>query len=429
MVQQVYIPEKRNALEKIMQGLQVAQSVMGIKSQYDQLKINDYKLKQIAEDEAATKRREAGEFTEDEVSNLYRVPAGTKGAAVGYVQAVDRTPEGKAIYDEETGKPRTKLQQFYYIGKDPALIQSYLDKQSQYAVKIDENNIRARGGIPKVDIESGRVKNWSLSPKEGTIQSFYYDPSTQQDIPIWISPETARAVKTGEGDGQAKAPKWAEKSTELLSGWSAARRSGIDDPTEQQALEFSPLFVNDKITTYSKDIKEDDINFMAALERFDKEIGIDYSIDNGNIVKTKSKNITGVTDYKSAVPSTGVMGYFGRTLTDKNAIRNQSTVAGVVNLLLQKRSGAAISESEAARLASELNVAAGNNDPEGVRKVMGELRDKLRRYYETKTLSLPPAAKQKLKETPSVPSPYSSIFRQKQSLTDEDAADVFMGGR
>lgn len=429
MVQPV-IPERRGAIEKIMQGLQVAQAVYGIKSAYDQNKLNEYKLKQIEEDEKEMKRREAGEFTEAEMSNLYRVAPDTKGASVGYVQSVERTPEGKAIYDEETGKPKTRLKQFFYIGKEPAQIQSYLDKQAQYTGRINDMNVRARGGIPKADIESGKVKNWSLTePKDKkAVKSFYFDPVTQQDVPIWISPEVARAIKNGEEPGQVKPPKWAKKNTDLLSGWSAARRSGIAEPSEQQALEFSPMFIDKKITQYKNDIKEEDINFMSAVEKFDREIGIDFAVKDGQVLSDRKQNIDGVTDAGSMVPTTGFFGIAGRRLVGQNAVRNQSTVAGIVNLLLQKRSGAAISEGEATRLATELNVAAGSNDPVAVRRVIGEIRDKMRKYYETKSLGLPPAVKQTLKDSPGVPSPYSPLFKAKQTLTDETAADVFMGG-
>ena len=428
-VAQVYIPEKKSAIDKIMQGLQVAQSVYGVKSAYDQNKLNELKMQEVEKEQSAQKRREIGEFTESEVSNLYKVPAGTKGASIGYVQKIERTPQGKAIYDEETGTPKTSLEQFHYIGKEPALIQSYLDKQAESTGRINEMNIRARGGIPISDINSGKVKNWSLQPKPGTVQSFYINPTTMQETPIWIAPETAKAVKSGDVPGKVSAPDWAKKDSEMLAGWSTAVANGIENPSAQQALENSPKFLNKKLTEYQNVIKEDDVNFLGALDRFDREIGIDYAVKDGQIVKDRKQNISGVTDTGSYLPTQGFFGGVGRAVLPKDATRNQATIAGIVNLLLQKRSGAAISPSEAGRLATELNTAVGNNDPVGVRKAMAEIRDKTKAYYETKAISLPPSVKKTLKDNPSVPSPYSPLFNTKKDLSDEDAADLFFSNQ
>ena len=422
-------PEKRSAIEKIMQGLQVAQSIYGIKSAYDQNKLNDLKMKEYEKEQEEEKRRQVGEFTESEASNLYQVQPGTKGASIGYLRQMERTPQGKVIYDDDTGQPKTSLKPFHYIGKEAAQIQSYLDKQTESTAKINDMNIRARGGIPLTDITTGKVKNWSLQPKPNTVQSFYNDPATQQEVPIWISAETAKAIKSGEVDGKVSAPDWAKKDSEMLAGWSTALANGIANPSAQQALENSPKFLNKKLTEYQNVIKEDDTNFIGALERFDREIGIDYSVKDGNIIKDKKQNISGVTDSTSMIPTTGISGLVGRRILSPESTRNQATIAGVVNLLLQKRSGAAISESEATRLATELNTAAGNNDAEGIRRVMAEIREKTRAYYETKALSLPKSLKEILKNNPSVPSPFSPIFKTKQNITDEDAADLFMGSK
>lgn len=428
MVTGVYIPEKRGAIDKIMQGLQVAQSVIGLKSAYEQSKLNDLKMKEIEKEQEANKRRESGQFTESEMANLYQVSPGTKGASIGYVQKIERTPEGRPIYDVDTGQPKTSMQKFHYINKDSAQIQSYLDKQAESTARINDMNIRARGGVPLSDITNGRVKNWSLKPIQGTVQSFYTDPVTMQEVPIWIAPEVSKSIKSGDTGGKPVAPDWAKKDSELLAGWSTAINDGIANPTAQQALEHSPKFLNKKLTEYQNVIKEDDVNFLAALDRFDKEIGIDYAIKDGQIVKDKKQGIAGVTDSGSYLPTSGLFGAVGRTILSKEATRNQGTIAGVVNLLLQKRSGAAINESEAGRLAAELNTAAGNNDPEAIRRVMAEIRDKTKAYYETKAISLPPSVKKTLKENPSVPSPYAPLFNSKKDLSNEDAADILMRG-
>jgi hypothetical protein len=429
VVQEIRIPERRSALEKIAQGLSVASSIMGIKSQWEQSKVNELKMKEYEAEKEAAKRRQVGEFTESEVANLYKVQPGTKGSSIGYVQQMERTPQGKVIYNEETGQPKTSLKPFHYINKDAAQIQSYLDKQTESTAKVNELNIRARGGVPISDITTGKVKNWSLKPTEGTVKSFYIDPNTTEEVPIWVSPEVSRSVKTGGEFGKSVAPDWAKKNADMLAGWTAARESGIDNPTPQQALENDPKFLNKKLTEYQNVIKEDDTNFLAALDKFDRDIGIDYAVKDGQIFNDKKQNISGVTDAGGYVPTSGVFGVLGRTVLSPEATRNQGTIAGIVNLLLQKRSGAAISPQEAARLAAELNTAVGNNDAAGIRRAVAEIREKTKAYYETKSLTLPPSARKKLKENPSIPSPYSGLFKAKENLSDENAADVFMGGQ
>ena len=426
----MYIPEKRSGIDKIMQGLQVAQSVYGVKSAYDQNKLNEIKMQEAEKEQSAQKRREIGEFTESEVSNLYKVPAGTKGASIGYVQKIERTPQGKAIYDEETGTPKTSLEQFHYIGKEPALIQSYLDKQAESTARINEMNIRARGGIPISDINSGKVKNWSLKPDplKKQIQSFYIDPTNMQETPIWIDPITSKRIRTGD-DGTApkkEPPKGISPS--LKAGFYSAIESGIENPSIEDMEQYSPEFVDKKLIEYKKGIDDVDIEIKDALENIDELFGIDYYISQ-NKVSDKTQPIEGVTTSGSWLPTKGLAGGVGRAVIGKEGTRNKAAITGLTNVLLKVRSGAAITQEEAENFKAEISAAMGADDPVALRNALVRIRNKLEAKAAKLELGFPAKVKETIYNDPRLLSTKSKLFQKKKELSDEDAADLLMKQR
>ncbi len=421
---QVYIPEKKSAIDKIMQGLQVAQSVYGVKSAYDQNKLNELKMQEAEKQQEQQKRLDLGEFTEQEAAGLYRVEPETKGAAVGYVNKISRTPTGKIIYDPESGKPKEEKEKFYYITKDLAQVQNYLDKQSNYAQRLDDMKIRSEGGIPKSDIMSGKIKGISLTPpkdRSKAIQSFYYD-ELQNKVPVWISPEQAKVIKGGGEGGlgdEIKYPDWAKRNPDLLVGYSAAVRAGIPNPTESQAQEYSPIFVDKKMELYDKNIEREDMDLYFALDKVDKLIDID--------AENKNAPIPGVTDVAAWIPTTGWTGSMvrGSSALNDEQRQNLSAFDGVINIILKLRSGAAITQAEAENLKRELSLAYGKKNAGAVRGVMNEIRNKLKAWTEKQAFRLPQSAKDRLKQNPNYLSPYSPLFEKKKEKGDEGSADDF----
>lgn len=428
------IPERRSAIEKVMQGLQVASAVYGIKSAYDQNKLNQYKLDEIEkqklkeqEDLATNKRRSEGIFTEQEKTDVLEVAPGTRGSSLGYYQKMARTPEGKPVYDPETAKPKSDLTKFYYISKDSANIQSLVDKNAPVLIANYEAEVRGSGGVPLSDITSGKVKSYSLKPIPGSVKSFIEDPMTKSRTDIWIPPMIAKSVKTGEPvKEEPKPPKGI--SGDLLNGWYAARESGIENPTTTQMQEYSPTFVDRKVSELKKSISDEDIELHDALMNFDNQIGIDFGKKDGNIYDKKLP-VEGVTTAKSYLPSQGLFGIVGRTALSDEEKRNQAAIAGITNVLLKIRSGAAISVQEAESFKNEIQAARGNNDPVALRNAIARVRDKLKATFTKNELGLPPKAREMLKNTPNVPSTYSPLFQSKKNVSDEDVADQFMRGQ
>ncbi len=427
------IPERRGAIEKVMQGLQVASAVYGIKSAYDQNKLNEYKLEEIekqkvkeAEDLAIKKRRAEGEFTEQEKSEVFEVPIGTRGASLGYYQKQERTPGGKVIYDPETAKPKSQLTKFYYVSKDSATIQSLIDKNAASLIAADEAKIRGEGGIPLSDITGGKVKSYSLKPVANAVESWFPDPITNGRTKIWIPPQIAKSVKTGNEVKEVKPPKGI--TGDLLAGWYDAREAGIQNPTAQQMQDYSPTFIDKKLSELKKAISDNDIELHDALLNFDNQIGIDFGKKDGNVYDKKLP-IAGVTTASSYIPTSGAfgLGSLGRTILSEEEKRNQGATAGLTNVLLKIRSGSAITVQDAESFAREIQTAQGNNDPVGLRNAVSRIRDKMKASFTKNELNLPPKARQILKDAPNVPSTYSPLFQSKKQVSDEDVVDQFMG--
>jgi hypothetical protein len=109
------------------------------------------------------------------------------------------------------------------------------------------------------------------------------------------------------------------------------------------------------------------------------------------------------------------------------AQKNQSAIQGIVNILLSKRSGSAVTPSESERLARELNAAAGKNNPTELRAAMGRVRDTMKKGLQNFEFSLVPLAKEAVfKEAPLHSE--SPLF-QKNRFSDEQAARNFLKGQ
>jgi hypothetical protein len=428
------IPERRGAIEKVMQGLQVASAVYGIKSAYDQNKLNQYKLEEVEkqklkeqEELETKKRRSEGIFTEQEKTDVLEVTPGTRGSSVGYYQQMVRTPEGKPVYDPDTAKPKSDLKKFHYVSKDSATIQSLVDKNAPVLIANYEAEVRGQGGVPLSDITSGKVKSYSLKPIPGAVKSFIEDPITKARTDIWIPPQIAKSVKTGEPVKEEPTPPKGITG-DLLNGWYAAREAGIENPTTTQMQEYSPTFIDKKVSELKKSINENDIELHDALTNFDNQVGIDFGKKEGNIYDKKLP-IEGVTTASSYLPTQGLFGIAGRTVLSDESKKNQSAISGVTNVLLKIRSGAAITVQEAESFKNEIQAARGNNDPVALRNAIARVRDKLKAALTKNELGLPPKAREMLKNASDIPSTYSPLFRAKKDASDEDVADQFMRGQ
>jgi hypothetical protein len=426
---EVKIPEKRSAIEKIMQGLQVAQAVYGVKSAYDQNKLNQMKMEEYEKEQERKKRQELGDFTEEEASNLYRVEPSTKGSSVGWINKIERTPSGKVIYDTETMQPKTVREKFYYITKDRAQIQSYIDKQSEAAQRLEDMNVRAQGGVTKTDILSGKIRG-TTKYKDGYVKTFFYEPETQTKQDFWVDPTDLRTLRGtavgGKEPSKAEPPKGISPS--LKSGFYAAQEAGIENPTIKQMEEHSPEFVDKKITEYKKGIEDVDIELYDALQNIDNAFGIDYSVVQGG-VGGKEKPIEGVTTTGSWLPTTGLAGGVGRAVVGKEGASNKAAVQGLTNVLLKIRSGAAITQQEAENFKAEISAAMGANDPVALRNAIARIRGKLEAKVTKLELNFPKSVKDIIYGDDRLPSTKSSLFQKKKELSDEAAADLFMGGK
>lgn len=427
MAVQRVIPEKRSAIDKIMQGLQVAQAVYGVKSAYDQNKLNQLKMKEYEEEKATKERLGRNEYTEAEQTQLYKVPPSTKDSSVGWVEKIERTPEGKIMYDPDTLEPKKKREKFYFITKDQATIQAYLNKQSESAQKLDDIETLSSGGVPMSYITTGKVKNISTKPKSGFIQSWYKEPETQEKVPIWIDPMASKSMRSG-GDGVIMREPPKGISPNLTSGFWAAIESGIENPTIEDMEQNSPEFIDKKMVEYKKGIEDVDIEIKDALENIDDLFGIDYAVTKDGVVSDKNQQIEGVTTTGSWLPTTGVAGGIGRSVIGNAGARNKAAITGLTNVLLKVRSGAAITKEEAENFKAEISSAMGANDPVALRNAVARIRNKLEAKAAKLELGFPAKLKEVIYKDPRLLTTKSKLFQKKKEMSDEDAADLFLRG-
>jgi hypothetical protein len=79
MAMGVAMPQQKDPLDKVLQALQLVQAGFGIKTAYDQVKLNKMKMDSIEADEEA---RKTGVLSDEQMGKLNMVPAGTEGAQV-----------------------------------------------------------------------------------------------------------------------------------------------------------------------------------------------------------------------------------------------------------------------------------------------------------------------------------------------------------
>jgi hypothetical protein len=419
MAMGVAMPQQKDPLDKVLQALQLVQAGFGIKTAYDQVKLNKLKTDELEKQKEIDDRRSRNEFLEGEMSNLHIVEPNTPGSATGYVDVIKRTPDGKQIDDPDTGKPVVDRQKFSFFTKDSAQTQAYMQRNEASGLELENRKTYAAGGIPNSDLLNYRIEYKAMP---GYQQKWVNNPITGQRETIWVAPRGLKELSSGSSEKDEKElPNWVNQQNK--AGWQAARLDGIQDPTPDQALQYSPENIQKAVYIYKDRIdKSGDIQLYGALEKFDKEIGIDgATLPNGG-KGSPSTPIEGISkggDLKANIP-------FGRYAQGDKEQRNRTAIEGVKNLLLKDRSGAAINKEEAGRLANELSVAYGQNNPAAIREAMAKVRTSLKRNLQNLETGIPSKARDIIRKESPLHSE-SPLFTGKK-LTDEEAANKFIEG-
>ena len=142
-----------------MQGLQVASAVYGIKSQYDQNKLNQLKMKEYESEQ----RREKGLFTPSEAAQEYRVGADHplyKDTEEGTIEGTEekfryipakKLPKIKQAYEITSDIAKSQLETEYRTGR-------VRPEELKTAVEIVKGGTTPKGPgwVSKWDIEGGK---------------------------------------------------------------------------------------------------------------------------------------------------------------------------------------------------------------------------------------------------------------------------------
>jgi hypothetical protein len=213
-------PEKRSAIEKIMQGLQVAQAVYGIKSTHDQYKLNQMRMKEAEEEQ----RRDQGVFTQKEAESQYRVGADSPL----YSQA----EEGKIEGTGETFKyiPEKKLQKIK-IGQSITedMQKSQLDAEYRLG-RVRPTEIQTAAEISKGPAKpsgQGWIKRWDIE--------------NGKQVDVWVKPNAAAGY-------------WLQKEKEELGKEKTSYEKKAD--IAKSFVDLAPSFSS--LKTLDDRIKSDD---------------------------------------------------------------------------------------------------------------------------------------------------------------------------
>lgn len=150
---QVYIPEKKSAIDKIMQGLQVAQSVYGVKSAYDQNKLNEMKMKEVEQ----AKDLSEGKFTANQASQQYQVASDSpyfKDAAKGTI---------KETGEEFFYLPEEKLKKIKTVSDITEMTEKSQRKREESQGRISERDLFGATNIIKEESGMRPPAGWEKS--------------------------------------------------------------------------------------------------------------------------------------------------------------------------------------------------------------------------------------------------------------------------
>jgi len=181
-VAQVYIPEKKSAIDKIMQGLQVAQSVYGIKSAYDQNKLREAQLKEQEQAQKEQEKLKNNVFSEQQAKGMLEADAGDKRAQLGQIEI-----------KKQGGEPEYKP--FWFISPERI-------KQESQLADLDEQQRRTRletqysdGRIRPEDYNNNITVFGGKSPGTGFRKT--WDIADGKRVDIWIKPFRSKSFDMG----------------------------------------------------------------------------------------------------------------------------------------------------------------------------------------------------------------------------------------
>lgn len=302
-------PEKRSAIDKIVQGLQVAQAVYGIKSTHDQYKLNQMKMAEAESEQ----RRDKGIFTQQEAEQQYRIGADSPL----YSQAEEGTIEGTS----QTFKylPEKKLQKI-------KMTQSITDDMQKSQAEAEYRTGRVRPA--EIQTAAEIVKGPSKPTGQGWIKK--WDIENGKQVDVWIKPNAAAGY-------------WLQKEKEELGKEKSSYEKKAD--LAKSFVDLSPSFSS--LKTLDDRIKSDDDKAPIAGA-------------NELLTALKRKEIaTLFTSGEAWQKPELVQAAIAQAGPDAQAL--WTDLSSFMQRILKAESGAAVTPQEAARIKEKLGVYSFSN--------------------------------------------------------------------
>jgi hypothetical protein len=188
---ELIIPQKRSAIDKIMQGLQVAQAIGGIKSDYEKGKLAQLQQEQAKKDLEAQKKLESGIFTPSQAKSLYEASADDKRAQLGKIE--EKGADGQSTYKD-----------FWYITPERLKQESSVANLNETEQKTRLESQYAQGRVRPADWDHNIAVYGSKNPGGGFRQAWdiIQNPDgTTKRVDVWLKPLRRQTLEDSMGVG------------------------------------------------------------------------------------------------------------------------------------------------------------------------------------------------------------------------------------
>lgn len=280
---QPYVPEQKDYLERVLKGLQIAQAGMGIKTAYEQGKLNEVKLKQEKLDYEKKNMEARGVaenfWTNDAFINSIKAKPTTPNAIMRYLIPTLMDENGKEVVNEN-GETLPDLEH-----KKP---EWRIPKES-----LQAQVLATEGGIKEEESKALKHKNAIV---EGVLKNtFPMDYLIEQTWAMQDTPDPGKKMvytwvsnpKNPKGP-EIRVPKWVNFKTDALIELDYAKKELEQDKQNQKLLEWQTKTENPEAAAVSPEA-------AARQKRFETTTGIKLSDIRRNRLAKYRNDLTKLT--------------------------------------------------------------------------------------------------------------------------------------
>jgi hypothetical protein len=276
------IPQKRSAIDKIIQGLEVVQTVGGLKSDYEKSKLMQLQQEQAKRDLEKQQEMDANIYDPKTASNFVQASADDKRAQQGFIKT-------------KNDKGEVDLKSFWFISPDRLAQENRLADLTEQERKTRLESQYSEGRARPADYDHNIVVYGGKNPGGGFRKA--WDIVDGKKVDIWLKPMRQKTLDEGKtplipafdsGGKGFKFPLITEKdlkTPEEKAGYRNAAQKLFEKGIPQEEIPYR-ISISDvyayspkKLETDRKDISvkmKDYVELMPTVRNVDRIIeGID----------------------------------------------------------------------------------------------------------------------------------------------------------